>query len=425
MLKKSLSLLLALCLVLTMGAGFASANSGKIELAFWEMYGAKSGMHDLVEQFNQQSDTIHVNVEYYATHEDLLQKLQVTAASGSGAIPNIVFFDCIKVAVADELLGCVDLTPYLEADDQLKFDDFYPVYQTFSKAPDGRILSLHGWSNCLLLYYNKALFREAGLDPEAYPKSWAEQIEMGKKLTDPAKGVWGFQPNFTLDTSAEGHSWEWQSQTVAAGGKIWNDDYSKLMFNQGTAAEEALQFYIDVIYNEQIGTLSPPEKAFVNGMAAMQIAGTWMSNEFTAALGDDLGVGVWYGKDGGSAPNVGGEHFMIIKSDKQHEDASWEFIKYFFRPEVNVVIAQNNGQVPTTKTVAESEAYTAALKIPAIAANIESVEHAITRAPRTDYPTLTEVSYKYIQLALYQELSPKDAIQQMYDELVQKMDDVG
>lgn len=425
MIRKSLSMLLALALLLSLGAAGASAEAGdKIELTFWEVYAPSTGMHDLVEQFNAQSQTIHVNTEYYATHEDLLQKIQVTAASGSGAIPNVVFYDCIKVAVADELLGCVDLTPYLQSDPDLNFDDFYPVYQTFSKAPDGRILSLHGWSNCLLLYYNKALFRAAGLDPDVYPKSWTEQIEYGRKLTDPAQGVWGLQPGFTIDNSPEGHSWEWQAQTVSAGGSIWNGDYSKLTFNQGSAAAEALQFYLDLIYQEGIATLSPPENGFQNGLVAMQIGGTWNSNEFTAALGDDLGVGVWYGKDR-AAPNVGGEHFMIIQSDQETEDACWEFIKYFFRPEVNVVIAQNNGQVPTTRTVAESEAYQQALQIPAIAANLESVPFAITRAPRTDYPTFTEISNKYIELALYQELTPEEAIAQMYGELVAKMENVG
>ena len=49
---------------------------------------------------------------------------------------------------------------------------------------DGEIISLHGWSNCLILYYNKAMFEAAGLDPEAPPKNWDEIIEYGKKLTD-------------------------------------------------------------------------------------------------------------------------------------------------------------------------------------------------------------------------------------------------
>ena len=62
----------------------------------------------------------------------------------------------------------------------------------------------------------------------------------------------------------------------------------------------------------------------------MQVGGTWMGGEISAALGDDLGVSVLYGKDGNAATCAGGEHLMIVQSDKEHEDASWEFMRYIF-----------------------------------------------------------------------------------------------
>ncbi len=47
----------------------------------------------------------------------------------------------------------------------------------------------------IVMYYNKEAFREAGLDPNRPPATWAEMAEAGKRLTkkDAAGNVtrWG------------------------------------------------------------------------------------------------------------------------------------------------------------------------------------------------------------------------------------------
>ena len=48
----------------------------------------------------------------------------------------------------------------------------------------------------VLLYYNKDMFKGAGLDPEVAPKSWDEVIEYGKKLTK--DGQWGIELPSTI-----------------------------------------------------------------------------------------------------------------------------------------------------------------------------------------------------------------------------------
>lgn len=208
MTKKALTLLLILSLLLGSFALSASAEGGKTQIALWHVYGDSTGLNDVVADFNASQDEIEVIASYYASHDDLLTKLQVTAASGSSERPDIILIDCVKVSAVNEIFPLVDLTPYLDQDDDLDFDDFYPVFQKFSMNTDGEIISLHGWSNCLILYYNKAMFEAAGLDPEAPPKNWDEIIEYGKKLTDADKGIWGFELGLVRDNSNEGYSWE-------------------------------------------------------------------------------------------------------------------------------------------------------------------------------------------------------------------------
>ena len=47
---------------------------------------------------------------------------------------------------------------------------------------DGNIYGVICEASAPVLFYNKAHFLEAGLDPDAPPKTWDELIEMGKKL---------------------------------------------------------------------------------------------------------------------------------------------------------------------------------------------------------------------------------------------------
>lgn len=415
--KKVLTLVLAVMMLVGMCAIPASASGEKVQIALWHMYGESAGLNDVVDQFNASQDEVEVIPSYYATHDDLLTKLQVTASTGSSERPNVILIDCVKASAVDQIFPLVDLTAYLDQSENLEFDDFYPVFQKFSKNTDGEIVSLHGWSNCLILYYNKALFREAGLDPEVAPKSWEEIIEYGKKLTNADKGIWGYEPGIVRDNSNEGYSWEWQALTMTAGGKIWNEDQTQILFNDKPAVE-ALQFWHDCIYEHKITTMSPPENGFENGYVAMQVGGTWMGGQYTAALGDDLGCSVLYGKDGNAATCAGGEHLMIVQSDKEHEDASWKFLSYIFSEEPNAAIARNNGMIPTRVSIAQSDSYADVLEIPYIKTTVEMVEnYGITRCTRPDYPTFSSIAYNYIQAVLYDTMTPEDAIAQFAAEV--------
>ncbi|MEI4600248.1 extracellular solute-binding protein, partial [Klebsiella pneumoniae] len=46
----------------------------------------------------------------------------------------------------------------------------------------GNLLSFPFNSSTPIFYYNKTLFKKAGLDPEKAPKTWPEVAEAGKKL---------------------------------------------------------------------------------------------------------------------------------------------------------------------------------------------------------------------------------------------------
>lgn len=378
----------------------------KIKILFWEMYGPNREFDKITEEYNSKSPNVEVVDQYFPGQTQLMQKVQVAAASKSGEKPDIIFYDCINVAATNELFPLVDLNKFFSQEQDFTFNDFYPVFQSFSKI-DGKILSLHGWANCEILFYNKKLFKEAGLDPEKPPTTWDEMVEYGKKLTK--QGQMGIAFGFLYNEYFEELSWQWQSLTASAGGEIWNDDYTAPAFNT-QAGVDALQFLVDCIHKHKVMSLNYPEKGFENGKVAMLVDGTWMTGDYINALKEDLGAAIWPGKVK-PAPNVGGEHFMIVQSDDNREKAAWEFVKYMLSPDVNIKVCKLSGMVPTRKSVAESKEFQEFLNAnPAVKIGSESMQYAIHRAPTNYYLKCSEAIFNKIEPALYNKVSAEQAI---------------
>ena len=85
-----------------------------------------------------------------------------------------------------ELIGQDVIVPFDEvatsAEDKAWLKSFYPALMA-NGVTGGKTYGIPFQRSTIVLYYNKDAFKEAGLDPNKPPKTWAEMVEMGKKLT--------------------------------------------------------------------------------------------------------------------------------------------------------------------------------------------------------------------------------------------------
>lgn len=398
-----LVMLLAMMLVQPLAC---SAESEKTEVVVWEMYGPDRGMDRWVEQFNQSQDAIHVTDVFLPSHTELMQKLNVVAASGA-ELPDVILVDMFYTPIVDGLVGgLVDLNPYLDAQPGLR-EDFYDNLREYSNI-NGRQISLHGYANNLVLYYNKALFTEVGLDPNSPPETWDQLVEYAQKLTK--DGQWGFHMSAFSDSYYETVSWQYQVLDWQNGGQMWTPDF-KAAFND-EAGIGALQFMNDLLYNYKVATTAPPENGFQLGKIAMDLDGTWMNASFKEYLGDDLGAAI-LPSNVEKATNTGGEHWMIVPSDKATEDAAWQYIMFMLSEETVINICSNGGQVPTRKSISESEAFQSfADENPGIRASLDSLPYARMRAASPKYGEASEAISTYLQQAIFGTMTPEDALVQ-------------
>lgn len=114
---------------------------------------------------------------------------------------------------------------------------------------DGHIYSVPYAQYVQALYYRKDLFRAAGLNPNKPPKDWDEFYQYAQKLTDPAKGQFGF----TFEQGSESYYWInflWQ-----AGGDISAKDASGKELASFNTPEgvNALEFYRKLLLTKYPG----------------------------------------------------------------------------------------------------------------------------------------------------------------------------
>jgi len=113
------------------------------------------------------------------------------AAMQAGTIP-----DVIDMAIAWTI-------PYARMGNLIAIDDlavkhgldlkgtYYPGGLETSEV-DGLHYALPYRTEVMAMIYNKEIFKQAGLDPETPPRTWAELVEYGEKITALGNGVFGF-----------------------------------------------------------------------------------------------------------------------------------------------------------------------------------------------------------------------------------------
>jgi multiple sugar transport system substrate-binding protein len=245
----------------------------------------------------------------------------------------------------------LDLKPLMQADG---FDTSAYLPQVIDGLTyDGKIVGLTDNWDTQVMYYNRALFKRAGVAPPTNDWTWADYEAAAKKLTsgegrDKVYGSqWGkwFVP--VLDVVA------------AAGGTTYgtNNDRCGLTDPQSLAG---LQF-LDRLRAEGVdpgatedGALAgrTPEQAFMAGKAAMFIgAGRWDAFEFAQAKNLDWAVAP-LPKGPAGRSNFFHLAAFSIPSNSKNPNAAWKFLRFITSDEGVRMGLDNMQGVPALKSVA-------------------------------------------------------------------------
>ena len=342
----SLSRRAALAGLIASAAGFAllgprgvtERTGGRVVLNYWEKWTGHEGeaMRRVVDEFNASQERIHVR---YFSMAGIDQKALVAIAGGTP--PDVLG------------MGNFSIPPYAEADALLPLDELAAeaglTRERYAPAVwpmlthRGKLWGMVNTCGALALFYNKALFREAGLDPERPPRTIAELDEFSARmLVEEGRDI--ARAGF-LHTEPDWWSWFWGA---FFGGSLYDAASDKALAD----SQENIRGYqwvqslprtlgVDRVLRFQsgFGSYGTPENAFLSGKLAMVNQGPWLANLINVYKPDlDYGVAP-FPVDAGlydAAAPIGllDSDVLVIPRGCRHPRESFEFIAYTQRREV-------------------------------------------------------------------------------------------
>src|SRR3990170_4448434 len=162
--------------------GAATPAAGPVAINFWHAMTAanEDTLKRLTDEFNGSQDRITVTPLFQGTYEDNLNK--VLASLGSGNVPAVAQLEDSVTQMMTDSGAVVPVQDFIDAEGY-DLSDFLPQVLDFYRV-EGRLVPMPFNVSNPVLFYNKAAFEAAGLDPEKPPATLEEVREYSQKIVD-------------------------------------------------------------------------------------------------------------------------------------------------------------------------------------------------------------------------------------------------
>lgn len=326
--------------------GSAAASGGVGELTMWVRAANEGKSRELAAAYEEATG---IRVAVTAFPDDQYVTRLATAAS-TGDLPDVLATDSAYMPRFLEPNIFADLTDRVAA---LPFADelFEPLMDVSTR--DGRVYALPRDPGNSMVLWNKDLFREAGLDPDAAPTTWAEMLESARAVDALGGDVSGF---YFPGNCGVCNVFPWLPLVWASGGDLFDAEGRPTFDDPEVVA--ALELYRTIVQeglvppSAQTDTGSDWMTAFTAGKVGILPLGSFGIGTIREANPEmDMGIAPLPGREGGSASFVGGD-VIGIPLASAHPDEAWEFIAWTLSDEVQIdVVAASHELVARTDLV--------------------------------------------------------------------------
>lgn len=335
---KKFLVMLCLCLLampIFAGAQKETAAEGPVTITFasWSIQekGTQDYFNALKADFEMANPNITVEFIGYPYGE---LKKQVLIMANAGEAPDVIqcarswypsFVSGGYVAELDAIMG----SAYLQ--------DIYPQILDDMKV-EGKTYGVPWIVSPFVLFYNKALFAQAGLDPEKAPVSYEQAMEYAEKISKlkdaDGNAVYGLgQTTGAVPVSGGAVL----SMFFSFGGGLVDANGNVSVVNAGNkAALEALKAMHKAGYNPEGAKLKDLRNLMAIGRLGMYFDQLWGIGGAYSINPELVGkVGVANPLSGAGIP--GGStleaHLLLISEDSKQKDAAAAFVKFATSPE--------------------------------------------------------------------------------------------
>ena len=317
----------------------AAEGPTEIELFFPVQVDGKLArdMGTLIKEFDDTHPDIKATAVYTGSYDDTMIKTR--AAIKAGKPPAAVIMSAnflLDMQIENELTNLDGLIGADGTTKQQFLGQFFPALQG-NAVINGSVYGVPFQNSTPLLYINADHAKEAGLDPNKPPQTWAELTDWAKKLTkrDGDKVTrWGIEIPCVYDYCG----WMMETLTMSNGGRYYNEEFGGEVYYDTPSMLGALTWWSDLVAKHKVhppGALAGPavSTAFISGNASMIMLSTGSLTYVRDNAKFPYKV-AFIPRNVRNAVPIGGASLIIptgLEADKQK--AAWTLIKWLTSPE--------------------------------------------------------------------------------------------
>ncbi|WP_079914578.1 ABC transporter substrate-binding protein [Paenibacillus sp. 32352] len=400
-----------------------------VKVVWWHSMSGELGkaVDKLVSDFNASQKNVVVEAVFQGTYDESLNKMKASMDSKSG--PALIQ---VYEVGSRFMIDSKAITPMQKFIDQDKYDlsqleenilNYYKI--------DGKLNSMPFNTSNPILYYNKDMFKAAGLDPEKPPVTYDDIAKAAKALTRDGKtgasfAIYGwFMEQFFANQGAD----------LLNNGNGRNGVATESLVN-GEAGVKTLSWWKQLVDDKVALNLGrktdDTKKAFLAGQIGMTLDSTGSLRGIVDGAQGKFEVGTAFlpkpadAKDGGVI--VGGASLYILNNRSEAEQkGAWEFIKFLAEPKQQAYWHVNTGYFPITKKAYDEQTVKDNLtKYPQLKTAVDQL-HATKANTATQgavmgvFPEARQLTETAIEEALNGKKQPKEALDAAAKEITGKL----
>ncbi len=330
------------------------------EIQWWHAMGGELGqkLEEIVQGFNDSQSDYKIVPTFKGTYPETMNA--AIAAFRAKQQPAIVQVFEVGTGTMMSAEGAVKPVYKLMEEQGTPFDSeaFLPAVVGYYTDQDGNMLSMPFNSSTPILYYNKDIFKKAGLDPEQPPKTWAEVEEYSKKIKDSGAAPCGFTTGWISWIQSENFS-AWHNVPIGTEQNGFGGPSARLTLNGPVQVKHwaNLKKWADegiFKYGGPVGGDNAPPMFYSQECAMIMNSSASRAGVIANAKDFELGYGMlpYYDDVEGAPQNtiIGGASLWVLEGRPEEEyKGAAKFFDYLSSPEVQADWHQFSGYLPITQ----------------------------------------------------------------------------